>query len=61
MEGDSVNPLSVYAETKSRGGNVVARHSRALIVRTSLNGAPPLRATAASTRNCAAPGRPGAP
>jgi len=38
VEGDSVNPLSVYAETKAAAETIVARHSRALIVRTSLNG-----------------------
>lgn len=36
-EEDSVNPLSVYAETKVEAEAVVRRHPRHLIIRTSLN------------------------
>ncbi|TAL04546.1 MAG: SDR family oxidoreductase [Verrucomicrobia bacterium] len=37
-ETDSPNPLSVYAETKAMAEQVVAKHPRHLIIRTSLNG-----------------------
>lgn len=37
-ETDSPNPLSVYAETKVMAEQVVAKHPRHLIIRTSLNG-----------------------
>ncbi len=36
-EGDAVNPLSVYAETKARAEEGVGRNPRHLVVRTSLN------------------------
>jgi len=37
-ENAPVNPLGVYAETKVAAEQVVARHPRHLIIRTSLNG-----------------------
>jgi dTDP-4-dehydrorhamnose reductase len=36
-ESDAVNPLSVYAETKVEAEEIVRRHPRHTIVRTSLN------------------------
>lgn len=38
VETDVANPLSVYAETKVRAEEIVSRHPRHLIIRTSLNG-----------------------
>jgi dTDP-4-dehydrorhamnose reductase len=38
VETDAVNPLGVYAETKAQAEQIVARHPRHLIIRTSLNG-----------------------
>src|SRR5688572_4961351 len=38
VETDAPNPLSVYAETKVAAEEIVARHPRNLIIRTSLNG-----------------------
>ena len=37
-ETDGPNPLSVYAETKAAAEQIVSRHPRHLIIRTSLNG-----------------------
>jgi len=37
-EDATVNPLSVYGETKAAAEAIVARHPRALVIRTSLNG-----------------------
>ena len=37
-ETDAPNPLSVYAETKAAAEQIVSRHPRHLIIRTSLNG-----------------------
>lgn len=38
VETDAVNPLSVYAETKIIAEDIVSRHPRHLIIRTSING-----------------------
>jgi dTDP-4-dehydrorhamnose reductase len=38
VETDASNPLSVYAETKVAAEEIVRRHPRHLIIRTSLNG-----------------------
>lgn len=38
IETDSVNPLSVYAETKVAAENLVLKNPRHIVVRTSLNG-----------------------
>jgi dTDP-4-dehydrorhamnose reductase len=37
VETDSVNPISIYGENKVEAEAIVARHSRHVVVRTSLN------------------------
>lgn len=37
VEGDSVNPMSVYGETKAEAERIVLANSRHLVIRTSLN------------------------
>ncbi len=39
-EPDTVNPLSVYAETKAEAEQLILRNPRHTVVRTSLNGGP---------------------
>jgi dTDP-4-dehydrorhamnose reductase len=54
VETDAVNPLSVYAETKVEAEAVLARNSRHVIVRTSLNsGVSPSGRSAYNEQLCA--------
>jgi dTDP-4-dehydrorhamnose reductase len=55
VEADAVNPLSVYAETKVEAECILAKNSRNLVVRTSLNsGVSPSGKSAYNEQLCAA-------
>lgn len=38
VESDTLNPLSIYAETKVQAEGIVGQHPNSLVIRTSLNG-----------------------